>query len=213
MSMDIRYAIIALAASLGAAGCSPLAPRPDNTRYFILAPLAKADEQSAASNSRQPLTIGVGPIDFPDYLRRTQVVTRTDDNQIKLSPESRWAEPLDKNFERTLSENLSALLQTQRIDKYPWSNRNQVNYQLTVYVVRFETDSSGQAQLVARWIIKDGASGKDLYASETAASKPVVNDAGGTSAALSDDLKDLSAAIASEIKELDGRRETGSAKE
>jgi uncharacterized protein len=205
--MDIRYALIALATSFVAAGCSPLAPRPDNTRYFILAPLAKADAQSAASNAHQPLTIGVGPIDFPDYLRRTQVVTRTDANQIKLSSESRWAEPLDKNFERTLCENLSALLQTQRIEKYPWSNKNRVNYQVTIYVVRFETDSSGQAQLVARWIIKDG-SGKDLYASETAASKPVPNDANGTSAALSDDLEDLSAAIAGQIQLLDQRRQS-----
>jgi uncharacterized protein len=206
VSMDIRYALIALIMSLLAAGCSPLAPRPDDTRYFILAPLAKADQQTAASNAREPLTIGIGPIDFPDYLRRTQVVTRTNDNQIKLSPASRWAEPLDKNFERTLSENLSALLQTQRIEKYPWSNRRQINYQVTVYVVRFETDASGQAQLVARWIIKDGASGKDLYASETAASKPVANDADGASAALSSDLEDLSAAIAAQIQLLEQRR-------
>jgi uncharacterized protein len=210
MSMVIRYALIVLATSLVAAGCSPLAPRPDNTRYFILAPLAKTDQQAAASNARQPLTIGVGPIDFPDYLRRTQIVTRTDDNQIKLSPESRWAEPLDKNFERTLSENLSALLQTQQIEKYPWSNRNQINYQVTVYVVRFETDGGGQAQLVVRWIIKDGASGKDLYASETAASRPAANDASGASAALSSDLEDLSAAIAAQIQLLERRRPTPS---
>jgi hypothetical protein len=76
MNMDIRYALIALATSFVAAGCWPLGPRPDNTPYFSLAPLAKADERSAASNARQPLTIGVGLIDFPDYLRGTQIVTR-----------------------------------------------------------------------------------------------------------------------------------------
>jgi uncharacterized lipoprotein YmbA len=62
------------------------------------------------------------------------------------------------------------VLQTQRIEKYPWSSRNLVNYQVTIYVLRFETDSAGQARMVARWIIKNGASGNDLYASETAAS-------------------------------------------
>jgi hypothetical protein len=49
-----------------------------------------------------------------------------------------------------------------RIEKYPWSSRNLVNYQVTIYAMRFETESAGQARLVARWIIKDGASGKDL---------------------------------------------------
>jgi hypothetical protein len=205
-SSNVRCVIIGLA-SLVAAACSPLAPRADNTKYFILAPLAKANQQSATSSARQPLTVGVGPIDFPGYLRSAQIVTRTDANQIKPSAESRWAEPLDKNFERTLSENLSILLQTQRIEKYPWSNRSMVKYQVTIYVVRFETNNAGQAQLVARWIIKDGPSGNDLYASETAAGRQVGNDADGTSAALSYDLQELSAAIAAEIDELTNHRQ------
>jgi hypothetical protein len=79
--------------------------------------------------------------------------------------------------------------------------------------VRFETDSAGQARLVARWIIKDGASGKDLYDSETAASKPLPNAADGTSAVLSYDLQELSAAIAAEIDELNRSRGNGSANE
>ena len=205
-SMNIKLATIGFALFV-AAGCSPLAPRADNTKYFILAPLAKANQQSATSSARHPLTVGVGPIDFPGYLRSTQIVTRTDANEIKPAAESRWAEPLDKNFERTLCENLSVLLQTQRIEKYPWSNRNMVKYQVTIYVVRFETNNAGQAQLVARWIIKDGRSGNDLYASETTAGRQVGNDADGTSAALSYDLQELSAAITAEIDELNNHRQ------
>ena len=67
----------------------------------------------------------MGPVDFPDYFRRLPVVTRVAPNRIELSDEKRWAEPLDKNFIRVLSENLATLLNTYRIEKYPWAMKTQ----------------------------------------------------------------------------------------
>jgi hypothetical protein len=148
------------------------------------------------------MTIGIGPIEFPDYLRRLEVVTRTSDNQLDLSSEKRWGEPLDKNFARVLSENLSQLLNTQQLEKYPWPRRTEIDYQVTVDVQRFETSANGQSQLVARWTIKDGRTGKDLYASETNASAPVGQGEAGASAALSSNLATLSRDIATHITAL-----------
>jgi uncharacterized lipoprotein YmbA len=188
-------------------GCSPLAPRPDPSKYFLLAPVTGSAPPSQIRSALSPgLTIGVGPIDFPDYLRRPDVVTRTSPTQIDISNENVWGEPLDKNFERVLRENLSRLLNTQRIEKYPWSRKTEVDYQIEIDVQRFETSSDGQSQLVARWIIKDGRSGKDLYASETRAVTAV--GAGDTvaSAALSNDLATLSQDIASRVASLSQQR-------
>ena len=92
----------------------------------------------ASASPDSQLTIGVGPVDFPDYLRRLPVVTRVAPNRIDLSDEKRWAEPLDKNFTRVLSENLATLLDTQRIEKYPWPLRTKVDYQIEIDVQRFE---------------------------------------------------------------------------
>ena len=104
-----------------------------------------ANPPSTAPNAR--LTVGVGPVDFPDYLRRLAVVTRVTPNRIELSDEKRWAEPLDKNFTRVLSENLATLLNTQRIEKYPWPLTSKVDYQVEIDVQRFETLGDGQTQL------------------------------------------------------------------
>jgi uncharacterized lipoprotein YmbA len=156
----------------------------------------------ASTSADSQLTIGVGPVDFPDYLRRLPVVTRVAPNRIDLSDERRWAEPLDKNFVRVLSENLAALLDTQRIEKYPWSLRTKVDYQVEINVQRFETDSDGQTQLLASWIIRDGNGGKILYASQTTAGAPASSDGVSASAALSGDLATLSKEIASRITEL-----------
>ncbi|HEY6420515.1 MAG TPA: PqiC family protein [Candidatus Binataceae bacterium] len=213
--MNIRAALIAVSAFFIAAGCSPLAPQPDRSRFFILTPIsagAPAAAVQAPSASTQQLTIGVGPIDFPDYLRRLEVVTRASPNQLDLSSEKRWGEPLDKNFARVLSENLAQLLDDRKIEKYPWPRRTEVDYQVTVDVQRFETGADGQTQLDARWIIKDGRSGKDLYASETSSSTPVAAGDAGASAALSSDLATLSSQIASRITDLSqsGTRTTSS---
>ena len=134
-------AIGAFAMMAMTAGCSVLSPQPDRSRFFILSPVSDSAGMAARPASTSPdsqLTIGIGPVEFPDYLRRLAVVTRVAPNRIVLSDDRRWAEPLDKNFTRVLSENLATLLDTQRIEKYPWSLRTKVDYQIEINVQRFE---------------------------------------------------------------------------
>jgi uncharacterized protein len=207
--MNLKTKLIAFGACAIVAGCSVLSPQPDRSELFILAPVsgsAGMAAKPASTSADSQLTIGVGPIDFPDYLRRFPVVTRVAPTRIELSDERRWAEPLDKNFVRVFSENLAALLDTQRIEKYPWSLRTKVDYQIEINVQRFETTSDGQTQLVASWIIRDGRSGKILYASQTTAGGPAGPDGVSASAALSGDLATLSKEIAERITELNQHR-------
>ncbi len=202
MSSKSLRMLIAGAAIGVAAGCGPvLAPQPDKSTFFVLAPLTSGGviNASAAVGHDPQLTLGIGPIEFPDYLSRLQVVTRTSANQIVLAQERRWGEPLDKNFARVFSENISLLMNTQQIEKYPWSHKTQIDYQIEIDVLRFEAGADGQSQMVARWIIKDGATGKDLYASETTASAPVPKGDAGASIALSDDLATLSRDVATHL--------------
>ena len=93
-------------------------------------------------------------------------------------------------------------LNTRQLENYPWPRRTEIDYQVTVDVLRFETSADGQSQLIARWVIKDGRTGKDLAASETNASAPVGQGETGPSAALSSDLASLSRDIAARITAL-----------
>ena len=207
--MKIKPRLIAFGAFVMAAGCSVLSPQPDRSKFFILSPVpdnaAMATQPTSTSPDSQ-LTIGVGPVEFPDYLRRLAVVTRVAPNRIELSDDRRWAEPLDKNFTRVLSENLATLLKTQRIEKYPWALRAKVDYQIEIDVQRFETTSDGQSQIIASWIIRDGPSSKILYASQTTAGAPAGVDEASASSALSNDLATLSKEIAARVAELNQHR-------
>lgn len=210
MKLQFKWLLLATCVGIGA-GCSPLAPQPDYSKFYVLTPIADSSSAPAVAGSSHPLVIGLGPIDFPDYLRRPQVVTRTSTNELHLSPVDRWGEPLDENFRRVLSDNLGQLLGTEDIVQYPWSHKAGVNYQVLVTVQRFETNSDGQSQLRAQWIIRDGATGKSLYASQTNATTPAGPATTPSAAALSADLGDLSQAIATEINQLGERRMTSSA--
>jgi uncharacterized protein len=199
------------ACAILATGCSVLSPQPDRSRFYILTAVSERGVTAAtpaSTSTSSQLTIGVGPVDFPGYLRRLPVVTRVAPNRIELSDEKRWAEPLDKNFIRVLSENLATLLNTYRIEKYPWALKTRVDYQIEVDVQRFETNSDGQTQLIASWIIRDGHGGKILYVSETSAGAPAGTDEASASAALSSDLATLSKDIALRVTELNQHRTT-----
>jgi uncharacterized protein len=186
-------------------GCSPLSPRPDYSKFFVLTPISDT-AGTTSSGSTSHLVIGVGPTDFPGYLKRPEVVTRASANRLDVSPVDRWSEPLDKNFGRILEENLRRLLGTEKIKQYPWSRKTVVDYQVEITVQRFETTTDNQARLEARWTIKDGATGKDLFASQTNAATPAGNGDDAIAAALSADLSTLSRDIATQLIQLNEQR-------
>ena len=207
---DSRSIVIAACAWLFViAGCSILSPQPDHTKYFVLTAVTDAGATgtaSAAANGTSSLVIGIGPIGFPDYLRRPDVVTRTSPTTVEISDVNRWAEPLDSAFARVLSEELSRLLGTQRMIAYPWYKSDRVDYQVECNVIHFETDANGGSQLHAQWSIRDGA-GKLLIARESDITDAEASGDKSPSASLSHDLGDLSQQIATQVKELNHQPE------
>ena len=84
-------------------GCS--SPEP---RFYVLSG-ASVDRSPHDFKGRE-VAIGVGPMDFPDYLDRPQIVTRSGQNEIFVADFDRWAEPLKANAIQCLTEDLSNYL-------------------------------------------------------------------------------------------------------
>lgn len=100
--------------------------------------------------------IGLGPILLPEYLDRPQIVTRASKNRLVFADGHRWAEPLARNLPRVLSENLSFLLDTDRILPYPWPRSRRIDCQVVVQVLQFETGADGMARLEVIWSVMAG---------------------------------------------------------
>ena len=114
-------------------GCARSKP----ARYYLLSALSPV----AGLNEDRGVSLGVGPIEFPKYLDRPQIVTRESHSRLDFGEFDRWAEPLDENFARVLSENLAELLSTDDVVEFPWTRSTRIDYQIIVTVNRFDADS------------------------------------------------------------------------
>jgi uncharacterized lipoprotein YmbA len=194
--------LICLLVCFIAAGCSFLDAKPDPSRYFALASLPRTGQKAQGDAGTKALALGIGPIKFPGYLDRQQFVTRISQNRFAVAENDRWAEPLQENFLRVLSQNLSILLHTDRVVTYPWERSQSPTYQVQVEVLRFEPNAEQLVELWARWSILDNArktiSVKDSYLSQQAKDRSTE----ASVAAMSDVLANFSQEIAAAIRAL-----------
>lgn len=131
-------------------GCGTTPP----SRFYMLQSMPANEAIQAPSDAKNDTHIGIGPVQFAEYLDRTQIVTRTEGTEISLSDTDRWAEPLHKNFARILAQNLSILMATDNILLYPSRNWSEIDYQILVSVWQLDASKQGVVTLVANWSIR-----------------------------------------------------------
>jgi uncharacterized lipoprotein YmbA len=184
-----------------------LAPQPDTTRFFILSADTNIQPPSATTAS-STLVVGLGPISFPDYLARTQMVTRLSDEGVAESSSLRWAEPLDVSFKRVLARDLSLTLGGAQIAVFPWAGGNpHPSFSVEMTVDRFEMDAEARAQLISRWNINASNPDRLLYSSTAAISVPAANATTDAAvAALNQALSQFAREIAAAVVDLSSRR-------
>lgn len=161
MSIQFRQilAMIALVACLAPMlGCGKSAP----TRYYTLTPQqgvqnAAPATDALASGQTPCYSLGIGPVEFPVYLDRTQMVTQGPGNQMHLADFDQWVEPLHENFKRILMDNLAASLCTKPLVLFPWPAGVRPQYQVVIQVQRFDGAFGQEAVLRANWSILNPA--------------------------------------------------------
>ena len=186
--------ILAVAASLLASSCGILSPRPDPTRWFVLATIEELDPGRTGAE-RGGHSLGIGPLSFPEYVLRRELVSRQDVTRIVPLRDELWAEPLDEAVARVLASDLT-LLSGARAVPHPWFATEAPKTRVRIAFERFELEERARAVLVATWILED-ESGNVLHERQSHVVRALA-DPGGKSAALelSRALADLSEEIA-----------------
>jgi uncharacterized lipoprotein YmbA len=123
-------------------------------QFYMLNADSGVASAARVSSSAQGPVIGLGPIRIPEYLNRPQMIVAITDNQYQLSEYHRWAERLDQNISLALFKALPRQLGTDRIVRYPWPQRQLVDYQVGIDILEFNVDASGQSRLIAQWFVK-----------------------------------------------------------
>ena len=184
--------------------CSPFgAGTQESTKYYVLSSLQSETDSVPPVAQLPNIGIGVGPIRLPMYLDRSDIVTRGSQNKVEIADFSQWAGPLPENFSRVLAENLAVLLATEKVGVFPFVRRDAIDYNVTVYVTRFDGFPGDKAYLRARWSILDQKRRKSFYETHTAVNHPTVDDTiEALIAAKSQTVGDFSREIAKAIVEV-----------
>ncbi len=186
-------AIAVLILSLALLAC---ASRGVQIREYVLA--AGAAEGSVTSP--RDVSIGVGPVKLPRYLRRVELATRVGPNQIRYEDTHRWGETLDKGLARVVASNLSALVPSSRVVTFPWRGGEEKDFRVVIEVERFEATPDGSAVLTARWSVHDKASDGVLSERSNIAEESGGKDAAARVAAMSRAADELSRQITAVIR-------------
>jgi hypothetical protein len=154
---------------LGPAKSSP-------SRFYVLTSLYGAKTPPAPIANLENVAIGVGPVRISGKLDRPQIVTATGENEIRLSEFAQWGDPLGSGFARVLAENLSYLLNTEKVAIFPWLQATQTDYQVTVDVTNFIGTPGGDVLLRAWWTVFGENGRTELLKRYTNLSEPVTGD-------------------------------------
>ena len=123
------------------------------TRFYVLTSVYSEKAKPAPVADLNNTAIGVGPVRISGKLDRPQIATATGENEIRLSEFAQWGDPLGSGVARVLAENLSYLLNTEKVAIFPWLQATQTDYQVTVDVIDFIGTPGGDVLLRAWWTI------------------------------------------------------------
>jgi uncharacterized lipoprotein YmbA len=195
-TLQARMAAI-LGAALALAACSLGTPVP--TRYYVLSPAVTAPPAGAAATGGP--SVELSRVTMPDYLNQSSILTRTRANDVQRSENDLWAGSLADEVTRTLSEDISLALPTDRLSLGGSRRAVPTDFTVEVEIVSFERDETNTVRLVARWtVLRDDA--RRLVAMRRSVYQRSAGGADYSSAvaAMSQVLGDLGLEIANAIK-------------
>ena len=194
---NIGWAFLLLVFFLAA--CSSTPP----VAYYTLNTLPEMQQEIPAAVMDDTLAIGVGPVEFPKFLDRPQIVTRKSQNQIEVSEFHRWAGSFPGDFSRVLAKNISILLPTDRVAVYPWGEQFSPTYRLKLDVEQFDGQLGERVVLDVTWMVTDQEGTNKLLVRKSLIEEPVSDkNYEALVEAKSNALNTLSRTIVEEIRRL-----------
>ena len=183
-------------------GCISIPDSPAPRFYALEAGEEHADAVSPSILS--DVIVGVGPVKIPGYQDRPQIVTQSKDMTLNFAQFDRWGEALGAGVARLIREGLTAKLAGAKVMAFPWSFSVPVKYQVTVEIVRLNSDLDREVNLVAQWMIIDARNTRTLLVTRSEFHQSLITkDYHGLVKALGMACTSLSGEIAKELVALE----------
>lgn len=142
--------------------------------FYTLSSIRGAESPHPQASLTSDAVIGIGPAQFPDYLDRPQIVTRSSANKLNVSEFSRWGGRLDRDFLNVFAENLSILLSTNRVVINSRRGQARPDYRVALDIHQFEGRMGDSILLNVTWTIWGREEGlKPLHVARSVIQQPV----------------------------------------
>lgn len=141
---------------LATSACIQLQGSPPVSHYFFLEPMSDVEE----SYTETTLTTGIELVDFPDYLRRPQIVVQQEDNILHFSDSQRWATALEENMVTVLRSNVEQMIPGAAVSIGPWQGNQANDYKVLLSVRKFAGILGQHSDVDIRWRIISVAGNK-----------------------------------------------------
>jgi uncharacterized lipoprotein YmbA len=137
--------IAVVVAAVLLAGCFGRSPKPE---FFALSQVA-----GAPVALRPEIGLIVGPLEFPRYLDRPEIVRRDGANRLVVADAHRWGGSLRTDLLRVVADDLGRLLGTARVAVYPAEPRFAATYRVLIDLRQFEAVAADRVLLRAIWTV------------------------------------------------------------
>ena len=165
-----RALAIAALFAVVTAGCSGgSAPQ-----FYTLTPAAGTAAGPAIA-ALPDLGLVVGPLEFPRYLDRPELVTRDGAHQLVVADAHRWGGSMTSDVLRSVADDLGRLLGTARVVAYPSDARFAANYRVLLDVHEFEGVLGAKVTLRVRWTIAAVKDGRAVVVEESVFEQPTAS--------------------------------------
>jgi len=175
-------------------------------KYYTLNPFFEMQPDISQVVSGDTLAIGVGPVEFPKFLDRPQIVTRKSQHRVAVSEFHRWAGSFSEDFLRVLAKNISMLLPADRVAAYPWTDQFSPDFRILLTVEQFDGRFGGQVVLNVTWSVWNQNDASESVMKHIRIEEPVSgDDYDALVSAQSRAIGTLSRAIVDEIERVSNR--------
>ena len=187
------------------AGCLGPGKNPP-TRFYVLSSLYSGETAIDPVADMADVAIGVGPVEFPKFLDRPQIVTRKSEHRVSVSEFHRWAGSFSEDFLRVLAKNISMLLPADRVVAYPWADHFSPSFRIPLTVEQFDGRFEGDVVLNVAWSVRRQKDTNEPVIKHTRIKESVsAEDYEALVAAQSRAIGTLSRAIVDEIERVSNR--------
>lgn len=143
------FRIVVIGGGMWITGCAISSPSEESRFYSLSSP--EIPHQNFDQIRTKGQAIAVGPVYFPDHLKRASVVVIKEDNQYQIAKLDQWGGSLENEFETALVKNLLAMNPGKAfvLDSGMLSQRDDMQLKMDIY--RFGATENGQVRLEASW--------------------------------------------------------------